>query len=660
MRILVFDECAFGIVLLFWIGSILRKEYYTRSHRLMLLLQSLILVTVIADIGSGLAENYLNEGRISVILAYLFSYMYFFAHNLLLPVYLLYIYSSIDIWHHFQQKIILPFIWGFLVCTDCVVLVFNQKLFPVFTITQNVKYERGPAIYVFYAVAAVFAFWNLCVLIVNRQYINRHKMITLIFLLAVVSCGLIIQLTNGAYLVECFTVSLALLFFMTMFKRTDAQINPITGALKYTACMDAVGRNLASGKPVSVIFIKIVNNDNLHTYLGMQAHNELLRSITDRAIELFKKCSFDALMYYLENGLFAAVGEDLEDDGVAIVAEELRNIYSDRVSFGRFNIITDVRICVVKCPEDIRDSATLFSLSTNFHRTMPNTRDVHYYRDYKNNREYRIRNDMDEILRRAVENNGFSMYYQPIYSVKGNRYVAAEAMIRLQDPEYGHIAPGLFIPASEINGYIHDIGEFVFEDVIRFISQTDLAGLGLRYIEVNLSATQCIEVNLVEKVRSLLEQYDVDPGMLSFELTESAVDINPEIVDANIRQLHDYGIAIALDDYGTGYSNIKRTTDLPINQVKLDKTFVDKIDDPQMCIVIRDTIAMFKEMGKEVLVEGVEQEAVARRFSDLDADLIQGCELMQGFFFCRPLPEKDFVQFIEDHRNSDILSSERE
>ncbi len=651
MRILVFDECAFAIVLLFWVAAIARKEYVTRSHRLMFMLLSLMLITVITDIGAGLACDYMPAGRLGMIVAYSFCYAYFCAHNLLLPVYLLYIYSSIDIWHRYRQKVILPFTWGALVCLDMVALVFNRQLFHVFDISDDVSYVRGPGITLFYVVALIFALWNLAVLLIHRKYVNRNKNVTLVFLLAVVTAGLLVQMLYDNYLVECFSVSLALLFFMIMYKRTDTQINPITGALKYTACLDVVTRNLASGKPISVIFIKIVNNDNLHTYLGMQGHNAFLHGITDRAYDVFRKYDYDAGIYYMENGLFAAVGEDMEDDGVAAIAEELKICYGEQMNFGRFNVFMDARICVAFCPDDIRDAATLFSLSTNFHRTLPATREVHYYRNYKNNKEFMVKNDLDEILKRAVENKGFRMYYQPIYSVSEKRFVAAEAMIRLWDPEYGHIPPNLFIPASEINGYIHDIGEFVFEDVIRFISTLDMDKLGLRYVEVNLSATQCIEVNLVDRVRELLDKYGVDPHYMSFELTEGAVDINPEIVDANIRQLHDYGIAIALDDYGTGDSNIKRTTDLPIDQVKLDKSFVDLIDDPQMCIVIRDTIRMFKEMGKEVLVEGVEQERVARRFSDLEADLIQGCELMQGFYFCKPLPEKEFLKFIEEHRD---------
>lgn len=651
MQILEFDECALAIIILFWVSVLLRREYVTRSHRIMITLLTVALVTVMSDLGSAGVCNYTNGGNVALKLAYAYNYTYFLGHNLLLPIYLLYIYSSIDIWHLYRENRILHTLWFVLVFTDIIVLALNGIVFDVFTITPEVRYVRGDAIIVFYVVAGLFSVWILLTLIRYRKYINRDKLITLTFLMLVVTCGLVIQMLDGRYLVECFSVALSVLFFMVMVRRNESQVNPITGALKYTACIDSVTKNLYSGKHISVIFIKIMNNDNLHTYLGMQGHNAFLKSITDKAMDICRKHNYKSLMYYMENGLFSIVGEETGEEEVSEIAEEIKRSYDEEARFGKFTVIVDTRICVIFCPEDIKDASTLFSLSTNFHRTLPNTRDVHYYRDFKNNLEYQIRNDLDEILKRAVENNGFRMYYQPIYSVKAKRYVACEAVIRLWDPVYGQVAPGLFIPAAEVNGYIHDIGEFVFEDVIRFVSSIDMDALGLKYVEVNLSATQCIEVNLVDKIKNLMFEYGVEPRHLSFELTESATDINPEIVDNNIHKLHDFGVAIALDDYGTGYSNIKRTTTLPIDQVKLDKSFVDMIDDPQMCIVIRDTISMFKEMGKEVLVEGVEDESVARRFSDLNADLIQGCELMQGFYFCKPLPEKEFLKFMQDHRN---------
>ncbi len=154
-------------------------------------------------------------------------------------------------------------------------------------------------------------------------------------------------------------------------------------------------------------------------------------------------------------------------------------------------------------------------------------------------------------------------------------------------------------------------------------------------------------MNLVEKVSGLLEKYKLDPSFINLEITESAVDFDPDVVDANVNRLHEMGINFALDDYGTGYSNVKRVTTLPVDIVKLDKTFVDGVDDPQMWIMVKETIKMLKQMGKKVLVEGVEEETVVDKFTNLGADYIQGCEYLQGYYFCRPLPERDFLEFME-------------
>jgi len=618
----------------------------------MMILLTLILLTVMADLGAGSMINYAPTGKGNLILAYVYNYMYFFVHNLLLPFYLLYIYSSIDIWHLFKSKKIQHIIWAILVIVDIVVLVLNGFVTDVFSLTPDIHYSRGPWMSIFYIVAGIFGAWILGVLIKYRRYINHDKLITLMFLFVVVGSGLVVQFINSRLMVECFTIALAVLFFMVMVRKSENQINPITGAHRYTSCTDRVTKNFYSEKPISVIFVKIMNNNNLHMYLGLKGHNEFLYSTTELMQDICNKYNLDPTVFYMENGLYAIVNEETDRKAVSDAAERIRDELDKEDQIGNLKVIPDARICVVICPDDIQDSQTLFSLGTNFHRTLPDTKDVHYYLDFKDNLEYKVKNDLDKILKNAVENNGFRMYYQPIYSVKERRFIGAEAMIRLWDDEYGQVSPGLFIPAAEINGYIHEIGDFVFKDVMRFISTLDMEKLGLRYIEMNLSASQCIEVDLVEKIKNLMFEYGIDPKYVSFELTEAATDMNPEIVDVNIRKLHEYGVQIALDDYGTGYSNIKRTTGLPIDQVKLDKSFVDMIDDPQMCIVIQDTISMFKEMNKEVLVEGVEEEATARKFSDLEADLIQGCELMQGFYFCKPLPEEEFIKFIEEHRGA--------
>ena len=153
------------------------------------------------------------------------------------------------------------------------------------------------------------------------------------------------------------------------------------------------------------------------------------------------------------------------------------------------------------------------------------------------------------------------------------------------------------------------------------MAHADLKKMGLECIEINLSVAQCVETDLVYKVLNTLDKYELDVSRINLEITETAADFDPTMVDRNVHRLSEKGIKFSLDDYGTGYSNIKRVTSLPIDIVKLDKSFVDEMDDPQMWIVIRNTVNMLHEMKKDILVEGVEEEKTLNRFLNLDVNL---------------------------------------
>ncbi|MGN1083953.1 MAG: EAL domain-containing protein [Lachnospiraceae bacterium] len=254
----------------------------------------------------------------------------------------------------------------------------------------------------------------------------------------------------------------------------------------------------------------------------------------------------------------------------------------------------------------------------------------------------KLRNEIDGIISNAIAGNRFRMYYQPIYSVKEKRFLSAEALIRLQDETYGFISPELFIPAAEKNGTILQIGDFVLEEVCRFLAECGKEGLPIDYIELNLSMTQCMQKNLPEKVLYYLEKYHLKPEQINLEITETAANTAQDIVEENIQSLSEREIYFSLDDYGTGYSNISRIMSLPFRIVKLDKSLADKVDDPRIKIVLRNTIRMLKEIGTEIVVEGVETKEGVRQFTEL------GCDFIQGYYFSKPLPESEFVKFIRE------------
>lgn len=654
MSILVFDTCAVFIILIFIISALHRRQIKGRTNALLFALMCMMEVSTIMDSFSGAIENYATadpDGFAAGCL-YLVNFLYFLSHNMISPLYVCYLYSSIDVWHVFKKSKYLRHGWWTMVIVNAVLLVLNFPLDIVFTISPDVAYHRGPGVTVYYVIALIFSIWGIAIVVKYRKIINRDKRIILIMLMPIIFAGLLVQMILPHVLLEGFAISISLLIFMVIVRREENQIDPVTGAIKYNEGIDKVSKNFITHKPVSTVLVKMTNYSNIRLYLGQVQSNEFLRMVTQRFYEILRKHNLPGEIYYLENGLYAYLIEGSDIDDVRYVALDTDEFFGAELRVGDFLVKPEIKMCIVRCPQDIEDFSTLFTLGLSFHQTMPTGAKICMYSDFKDDIAFKIRNEMDEIIARGLRDHKFKMYYQPIYSTVEKRFISAEALIRLDDEIYGNISPGLFLPVAEMSGAIHEIGNFVLNDVIRFVAECGMENLGLKYIEMNLSAAQCIEVDLVDKITNLLDSYHISPGKISLELTETAADINPAIVDHNIRILHDLGVRIALDDYGTGYSNIKRVTSLPIDQVKLDKSFIDMVDDEGMWIVIQDTVNMLKEMGKEILVEGIEDEGVARRFTDIETDLIQGCELVQGFYFCKPLPENEFVEFIKSHRDS--------
>lgn len=149
-----------------------------------------------------------------------------------------------------------------------------------------------------------------------------------------------------------------------------------------------------------------------------------------------------------------------------------------------------------------------------------------------------------------------------------------------------------------------------------------------------------MRVNLAEKVMSIMEKHQVSSELINLEITETAASHTQEIMAENLDKLTQAGVSFSLDDYGTGYSNIKRVIQLPLKIIKLDKTFVDEQDNPKMRVVLKNTVAMLKDMDMEIVVEGIETQEMLDFFTELQ------CDFIQGYFFSKPLPKPEFINFL--------------
>lgn len=328
----------------------------------------------------------------------------------------------------------------------------------------------------------------------------------------------------------------------------------------------------------------------------------------------------------------------------AYAASLINDALHQTLKIDKFDLNLIPYVCLAKCPEDIDNFQSLISFGTDFHEKLPYNGEVIHADGSTVKRMVSLLTGMDSIIERALANHGFHVYYQPIYSIEKKRFVSAEALLRLIDEKEGFISPEIFIPAAEKSGAIHKIGDYVLTEVFQFIASSEYKKLGLEYIEINLSVSQCMHHGLADSILESMSRYGVSSNQVNLEITESAASYDQSVMSENLEQLSAAGLTFSLDDYGTGYSNMYRIAALPLKIVKLDKTFVNN-QNSKMWTILQNTVRMIKELNMEIVVEGIETEEMVKKFSDLK------CDFIQGYFFSKPIPQREFVEFIDRWNN---------
>lgn len=203
----------------------------------------------------------------------------------------------------------------------------------------------------------------------------------------------------------------------------------------------------------------------------------------------------------------------------------------------------------------------------------------------------------------------------------------------------------LFLNA-ETSGKIKKIDKVVMRKVFEFISTDTFDKLGLKYIEINLSMIDCMDDKFADDVIKLMDEFKIDSSKINLEITESADSFEYEATIKNIEKLKDKNISFSIDDYGTGYSNIERFQKAPVQIVKIDKSLVDVSDNETIKMVLKNTFNLISLLNRETVVEGIETKEQVERFKEF------GCDYIQGYFFSKPLPINDFINFIEKQQEN--------
>lgn len=253
--------------------------------------------------------------------------------------------------------------------------------------------------------------------------------------------------------------------------------------------------------------------------------------------------------------------------------------------------------------------------------------------------------ELGNELFRALKSEDFILYYQPQVDSRAGRIVGAEALIRWHHQEKGLIPPSEFIPVAEDTGLIVELGYWILHSACSQLISWKRKGVDDLVLSVNLSSLQVQQPSFAENLFQIIDQYGVNPSSLELELTESILMKNTEETIATLERLHRRGIKISVDDFGTGYSSLSYLKRLPIDKLKIDRSFVSEITtDQDDALICRTIISMAKNLNLELIAEGVEHQ------SQLDLLTNYGCELYQGYLYSKPVPIHQFDDLLQENR----------
>ena len=405
--------------------------------------------------------------------------------------------------------------------------------------------------------------------------------------------------------------------------------------------LEDVFRNaLTSQRQIAVMFIDMDHFKNINDTLGHHMGDQLLLEVARRLKSIVGEHDIVARFGGDE---FVVVLSGTHHDEVANLAEALRGGLSQTYVIDNQALHSSPSIGISLFPTD-GDSveALMKNADMAMYRAKAAGRNNYQFFTAAMNTSVTERQHIETGLRQALAKNELLLHYQPQMDIHSGQVVSVEALIRWQHPELGLVAPDRFIPIAEEIDMIIPIGQWVLETALAQLAAWRAAGATELRMAVNLSAHQLRKDTIVSDITNVLLKHNLGKGALELEITESVAMQCPEQNARLLAQLRQYGIELAIDDFGTGYSSLSYLKLLPLDRLKLDRSFVKDIEhDPNDAAISAATISMSHELGLTVVAEGVENEVQLILLSGM------GCDLAQGFYFSKPLVAEECFHFIQ-------------
>lgn len=391
---------------------------------------------------------------------------------------------------------------------------------------------------------------------------------------------------------------------------------------------------------IALLFIDLDRFKNINDTLGHDVGDELLIEASKRIKYALRESD---ILSRLGGDEFVIVVENFNDEySVAHICEKIIDLFQKPIQTQRYLLNITLSIGVSIFPDDAQDSSTLFKYADiAMYKAKDFGRNTYQYYQKELSVAAHYRLNMEQALKKAMQNGEFYMVYQPQYILCENMIIGLEALIRWKSASLGNVSPDKFIPVCEDIGYILELGLFIFKqaciDFLRFKKEC----VSLNSISINISAVQLYQDKFINDILAITKDIDIKPQSIILEITESHIMKNINNGMILLKELKEKGFRISIDDFGTGYSSLSYLKLFPINELKIDKSFIENLpEDKDDAAITISILSLSKSMGYVNVAEGIEN-AIQEKFL-----IDNGCLMGQGYYFCRPKTKNDLINFL--------------
>ncbi len=498
-------------------------------------------------------------------------------------------------------------------------------------------YQHGPLYYAMYVSAALHLLTALILTVVYRRSLGRDRTLALIetFFLAV--SGVVFQALHPQILTTGFGMSLSILAMFTTINNPQANTDSLTGLYDKQFLLRRVDEMLAQEKPFHVLTVYLYSLVSVNRTYGMQGGDAMLQHI---AKQLQSVCGTP--VFRLTGKRFLILAESLKeyDEDLSGVRALFEGRGTDAPG------ASSVILCGVPHAERLGSGGDVMAYIEYLDGLpAPNGSTCVVQANANTMRSFLYNRQVEQFLGRAVTEDLFEVYYQPVYSIRKKRFVTLEALSRLRHPELGWISPDVFIRLAEKNRLIDALTDLQLRRVCRFLKSHEDVARQIDNVKVNLSAINLMQEHCAERLIAILDEYALPHRLFQFEITETVATEYSSRLSRAVDAFSQADIGLCLDDFGSGFANLNTVTHLPFSAIKLDRSLLYHIcADARAALFYQSIVSTFQRMGYAVIAEGVETEEEVALLKTWNVDLIQ------GYYFSRPLPEPMLLELLKEER----------